>query len=878
LKNLILLAVLMTAALSQNAYETHQYRTTRTHDPLVIDGILEEEIWSKAVTTSGFIQRKPNSGQPATQKTEVMIVYDDDYLYVAARLFDSEPDKIAAQLFRRDGDGYSDWFEVMIDSYYDHRTAFGFQINPKGVLKDNLYYNDNDNDVTWDAVWEGASNIDGQGWTTEIRIPFSQLRFDVQDEEMTWGLQFWRSVARNDERLFWAPILEESQGFVSNFGTLTGLVSKKQPRRIEILPYTSGKLLMQDGDKSDPYYNANDLNGNIGLDFKYGLGSNFTLTGTINPDFGQVEADPAVVNLSANETYFRERRPFFLEGTDIFSFGRTVTFNSNSPPIFYSRRIGRYPRGKITDPAMIYADYPDQTSILGAIKISGKTSNGISIGVLNALTSEESAAYIDTLDKNKSEVVEPLGNSFVTRVKKDFRKGKSSLGGFITSSYKDVNTEQLKNTIRKNAVVAGVDFEHKLKNEDWVFSGYFSNANISGSKAVITAAQRSPARYYQRPDQDYVEVDSNATSLSGYSYELSLMKNSGKHWQGSMTYGEISPGYELNDLGFQNGADYRSLNSFLLYMENTPGNTFRDWNAYLGHWSSWTMGGQHAGLGLFWGSNFNFNNFWNLEIEGNFGLDSKSINLTRGGPAAERAPDWRIGGGLSTDSRKAFILGIGGGGRRDKSGEYDKYIWADFTFRPFPFLSTKFEANLSGEKDTDQFIKSITDDLSVNTYGKRYVFSDIKSETQSFSAQVDWTFAPELTLQFFVSPYVTAYNYEGLKEFRTPGKYEFDYYGDDKGSLIVDENGKSMIDPDGSGPAESFSIGNKDFNFRSIRLNAVLRWEYSSGSTLFFVWQQERDSFQSGLGQLNIADDYKALFKTKAINSFVVKVSYWLGY
>ncbi|MBN4081462.1 carbohydrate binding family 9 domain-containing protein, partial [Caldithrix abyssi] len=391
-----------------------EFRATKVNQPIHIDGRLDEALWLSGDKATGFTQKRPNSGQPASQKTEVSIVYDDEFIYVGARMYDSNPNEIAAEMFRRDGKGYSDWFEIILDSYFDSRTAYGFQINPKGVLRDALYYNDNGNeDFTWNAVWSGAAAVDEKGWTAELKIPLSQLRYDGKGEEKTWGLQFFRYIARGGEDLFWSPILEETQGFVSAFGTLHGIKTSIQPKRLEILPYSAGKLLRQDGNTDDPYYQLNDPSANLGLDFKYGLGSNFTLTGTINPDFGQVEADPAVINLSAYETFFRERRPFFTEGVDIFKFGRGSSF--------YSRRIGRRPQGRITDPDAVFADYPKNSTILAAAKLSGKTSSGWSIGILDAITSEEKAHYTNSLGEEKTEPVEPQANNLVARVKKDFR-------------------------------------------------------------------------------------------------------------------------------------------------------------------------------------------------------------------------------------------------------------------------------------------------------------------------------------------------------------------------------------------------------------------------------------------------------------------------
>ncbi len=857
-----------------------EFTASKIGQPIQIDGRLDEEVWSSTEKVNGFTQFRPNSGDPATQKTEVRIVYDDEYIYVGARMYDNNPDEIAAQMFRRDGDGYSDWIEVIFDSYYDKRTAYGFQINPKGVLKDNLYFNDSDKDPTWNAVWSGAAAIDDQGWTAEFKIPFSQLRYNGKGEEKTWGLQFWRLIARNGERLFWSPILEETQGFVSHFGTLNGIQTSLQPRRLEIMPYSAGKVLRQDGNGDDPYYQLNDPSANIGLDFKYGLGSNFTLTGTINPDFGQVEADPAVINLSAYETFFQERRPFFLEGVDIFDFG-SGPMNIDIGPsssIFYSRRVGRKPQGRVTDPEAVYTDYPENTTILAAAKLSGKTSSGWSIGVLDAVTTEEKARYTNNQGKEKEELVEPRANNLVARVKKDFRDGKSNVGFLLTSNNRNLNTDQFKNLLRKDAYVGGIDFSHRLKNEDWILNGYFTVSRISGNENVITAAQRSPTRYFQRPDADHLNVDSSATSLSGYSYKLELTKFAGKHVRASFSYGEDSPGYEVNDLGFQQNAGYRGLSSFLMYMENTPGKHIRNWNVFSGTWFYQSVGNDPGNKGLFFGTNITMNNFWNFHFGGNVSPTGMNYGLTRGGPLAEVPASWSLRGNFSSDSRKKIILGGRTNYREDTSGEYDKSFGANLTLKPYPNLAVRFSAGYFKERDTDQFVTRMSDPANTTTYGTRYIFSDIEAANQNVSLNVDWTFTPDLTLQFFVSPFVMAYDFTDYKEFRKSGTFDFDYYGKDKGTLTLDGNGNAIIDPDGSGSASSFTLSNRDFSFQSVRLNAVLRWEYLPGSTLYFVWQQQRDNFVPRDGELNIGDDYRTLFDNRPVNTFVIKASYWLGY
>ncbi|MBN4081281.1 hypothetical protein JYT44_02835, partial [Caldithrix abyssi] len=561
-------------------------------------------------------------------------------------------------------------------------------------------------------------------------------------------------------------------------------------------------------------------------------------------------------------------------------FGRgpmNVSFGGRSD-IFYSRRIGRRPQGRITDPDMAFTDYPENSTILAAAKLSGKTSSGWSIGILDAITSEEKANYATSNGKKKTESVEPQANNLVARIKKDFRDGKSNVGFLLTSNNRNLNTDQFKNLLRKDAYVGGIDFSHRLKNENWILNGYFTGSRISGSESVITAVQRSPVHYFQRPDADHLKLDSSATSLNGYSYKLQLSKYAGKHIRAVFDLSEVSPGYEVNDLGFQRRADSRGVGAFLQYRENTPGKHIRNWDVSSGIWYNRSLGNDPASKGLFWNSNINLNNFWYFRLGGNFAPKGANAGLTRGGPLAEMPGAWRIRLNVKTDSRKKAIFGMRAVYREDDSGEYDKFIRANMTLKPFPNLSFGLTSGYVKERDTDQYVTKMADPLNTNTYGTRYIFSDVEATRQNVSMNVDWTFSPDLTLQFFVSPFVMAYDFTAYKEFRKSGTFEFDYYGRDKGTQTLDEQGNSIIDPDGSGSSASFTLSNRDFSFQSVRLNAVLRWEYLPGSTLYFVWQQQRDNYVAYDGQLNVSNDYKTLFDNRPVNTFVIKASYWLGY
>ncbi len=580
----------------------------------IVDGRLDDAVWRTAQVTTGFTQRRPKPGAPATQRSEARLLYDDDALYVYARLYDTAPDSIEASLFRRDDrGGFSDWFYIQFDSYHDRRTAFSFAVNPRGVQKDFIVSDDVNEDTSWDAVWLAAAQVQEDGWTAEMRIPLSQLRFPSSDEPQTWGVNMQRRIGRNGETSYWSPTPPDASGLVSQFGDLNGIMGLVPSRRLELQPYTAAKVARLQGDPTNPFFKTNNLSGNTGLDLKYGLTSNLTLSATFSPDFGQVEVDPAVVNLSAFESFFSEKRPFFLEGSDIFEFGNTRNFNSfGRLNVFYSRRIGRNPQRSLSGDEIDFVESPELTTIAAAAKVSGKTAGGWSVGLLNAVTPLETATFQRPDGSRGRARVEPATNYLVTRLRKDYRGGQTVIGGMLTGVNRKLDDPALQGLLCSSAYTAGVDFEHAFANRTYTLSGFLVGSRIAGEAEVIDAAQRSSARYFQRPDVDYVDYDPTRTSLSGYSGQVSLMKTRAQHWRYSLTYQETNPGFEVNDLGFLRRADERAFSTALVYEENEPGATFRTYELWAWTTHAYNFGGQNLFTGYGSGGWAMFNNQWTI--------------------------------------------------------------------------------------------------------------------------------------------------------------------------------------------------------------------------------------------------------------------------
>ncbi|CAN5161372.1 hypothetical protein BH23BAC3_BH23BAC3_27860 [soil metagenome] len=849
-----------------------------TESQIQLDGKLDETIWQQADVAIGFTQRSPHDGSPATQKTEARVAYSGNAIYIGATMYDTAMDSVAATLFRKDGNASSDWFLVAIDSYNDNRTAFAFGVNPKGVRQDVLLYNDTNGDQKWDAVWEAKTHMGEEAWTVEMRIPLSQLRFDGGNEVQSWDINFRRDLARNDENSYWSPTPQNKSGIVSKFGSLMGVEGLEEPKQLEVSPYGSTSLTRAPGSSANPFYKPNDVMLSAGADIKYGLSSDFTLTATINPDFGQVEADPAIINLSAYETFFPEQRPFFQEGTDIFRFGNTKTFISyGTPTMFYSRRIGRQPQGLVGAAGINaeFTDRPDQTTIAGAAKLSGKTKNGFSVGLLNAFTTRENAEYVTFSNEHGTVSVEPPTNYMVARAKQDLKNGRTVVGGYASAVNRMIGTPYLANSIHESAYIGGFDFEHSWNDRDYLLSGVISGSSVSGSREALLRTQNSSARYFGRPDANYLSVDPDRTAMNGYFGELSFAKYGGEHVRGSVSYAVVSPGYEINDIGFQMRADQHVTTYFLQYRENSAAAPLRSYNLNARAIKAWNFGGDMTANSYGISGSMQFSNLWSLSLNTVLDGNRKNDRLLRGGPIAASLSGSVLSAVLSSNKSKKTSFDIGHLRQNNEAGEYTRSMFLSVTLRPAPNVQVSLGPSYNYGKDIDQYVRRVQDATADATYGSRYVFADIDQQTLSSNFRLDWTFSPNMSLQTYIRPYITTGNFYNYKEFTTPRELEFDLYGVDRGT-ISQNGGTYTVDPDGAGPAGPFSFGEQDFNFKSVQTNAVFRWEYNPGAFLYVVWQQDKSAFARESG-LDIGRSLQGLVDTAPTNIFLIKMSYWFG-
>ena len=855
-------------------------RAARRTAPIDIDGRLDEAAWAAAEPSSGFVQSYPKPGQPAPDQTKVRVLYDNDALYVGIRMYDAHPDSIAAGLARRDATAatgiYTDWVHLIIDSYHDRRTAFRFSTSPRGVQKDVYTSNDGNEDLNWDAVWEVGTRIDSLGWVAEYRIPLSQLRFGGDaSTDRVWGFQVQRDIARRNERDTWAPWTPNDGGFVSRFGDITGITGINVPERLEVTPYVSSTLTRAPGDAADPFYSHTDNQPKVGGDLKYGLPGGLTLSATINPDFGQVEVDPAVVNLSAFETSFPEKRPFFLEGSDVFTFGQVVRQNDYGGHTFlYSRRIGRQPQLGVPGNAE-YADVPNQTTIAGAAKVTGKTGPW-TVGILDAVTREQKRRILTTGGMRYDRPVEPLTNYFAGRVKRDFRGGATTFGAMLENTHRAVGDTTFAPLLRSSATFGGLDFEHDMQKRTWIASGFVGGSVVQGSQRAIAATQRTSAHYFNRPDSSLLNLsyDTTRTSLSGYIGEVALAKTGNTF--GSIAVKTSSPGLELNDLGLQGRTGYSAISTFIGRRSYTAGRHLSNWTVYAYQNDAFNYGGRSIYHGYAANGSATFLNQSGLNAGINWSPAYFDDVLLRGGPEGRQPASWTANLGANTDSRKPVVGSVSTSYAHDVLGGYQKTLDLSLDLRPSSNVHLNFGPSWSRLHDTEQLVRSVADPLATNTYGRRYVLATLTQNTLSLDTRMDVTLSPTLSFVMYVQPFVSAGSYGDFKELAQPGTYRFNRYVAGTQIDYDEANARYVVDPDGAGAAPSFTISQPNFNVRSLRGNAVMRWDYRPGSSLYFVWQQERSGF-APIGQFDGRRDVDAIFRTIPTNVFLVKATYWIG-
>ncbi|MCK5145141.1 carbohydrate binding family 9 domain-containing protein [bacterium] len=866
---LVLLAVGAAACLANNKQRTYQTKAINQSMP-IIDGLLHDTAWESVEWAGDFVQHEPYNGKQPSQQTTFKILFDQKNIYVAVRALDTEAQEIEARLSRRD-DIQGDFIGVQLDSYYDKQTAFTFIVSAAGVKSDAVFSGDGENeDWSVDLVWYAKVTRDNHGWNAELRIPLSQLRYGNKKNH-TWGMQIARQIFRNQEMSLWQPIAQEASGWIHHFGNLQGIGHLPKLRRIEVLPYTVARAEGMEKETGNPFQTGRSSGINGGIDGKIGITSDITLDFTINPDFGQVEADPSEVNLTAYESFFQEKRPFFIEGRNIFSYqvmmGDGDIANDN---LFYSRRIGRRPAYFPDTVDDEYVDMPNQATILGAMKLSGKMQNGISIGVMDAVTQSEQAS-VDLNGQRRKVNVEPTTNYFLGRVQKDFRNGATRLGSIITHTHRNIKNDHL-DFLNDNALTAGIDFHHEWKDRTWFidFKGLFSH--ISGSTEAMIRQQRSPRRYYHRIDNDYRSLDSTLTSMSGHGggFFIGRSGNSHVNFGGGGTW--RSPGVELNDMGYMREADMVLQFTWVGLRWWEPFFIFRNVNINFNQYYATNWGRDKVVAGGNTNFNVKFKNYWSARLGFNINSESLSTSALRGGPALLQPASRRMWWGFNSDNRKPVTLGMGGGFNSSSDGIGRGWnANARIHWRPNESVSVSINPFFNQSINNLQYVTTEAPDDN-----DRYVFGRIDRKTMGMVFRLNYSITPDLSIQFYAQPFVSAGKYSHYKQITDSRAANYDnrFHEFTEQELSL-ENDVYQIDKNIDGEVD-YSFDKPDFNFHQFHSNLVIRWEYHPGSTIFLVWSQGRTGYIDD-GSFHIESDMQDLFRVHPHNVFLLKVNRWFS-
>ncbi|MDQ3996798.1 MAG: carbohydrate binding family 9 domain-containing protein [Gemmatimonadota bacterium] len=847
-----------------------------------VDGRLAEPAWRTAGVASGFVQREPTEGAPATERTEVRLLYDEEAIYVGARMHSRDPRGVRALVTRRDHEGSSEQLVVSLDTYHDRRTAYTFAVTPAGVRID--YYHAADfedtRDYSFDPVWDAATTIDSLGWAAELRIPFSQLRFNARAAQV-WGINLARMVPAANEVAYWILVPRNATGWASRFGELVGITGVRPSRRLEVVPYVASDATLKPiDDPRDPFAVERTAGVRVGGDVKMGLGPGLTLDATINPDFGQVEADPAEVNLSAFETFFDERRPFFVEGAQLFQ--------PSGPGWFYSRRIGAPARAS---PDGDYVDVTPRTTILGAAKVTGRLRSGLSLAVLAALTDREHGRFVDTARVVTSSdggvttvppragrvIVEPQTAYGVVRLLQEFGPNASTAGLIVTGVRRDLAARDFAaSVLPREAYSGGVDWRLRWKRGEYDWSGYAGFSHVAGDAGALSEIQQSSRHYFQRPDADHVEFDPLRRTLSGFTVGTGISKLGG-NWRWDADAATESPSFELNDVGQLSTADDLDVFGRLRYLQTRPSRRLHAWTVGVDAGQSWNYDGLRTSTFVELNAEATLKNFWELDVEPWLVPRAFDDLLTRGGPVMETGSRWGVCSSLESSPGDKTQWAFEACRERDELGGSLAEIDASLSFRPGTQWELSIEPSYFANVNPRQYVTTVerADGADV-TYGNRYVFAFVDRSQLAMRARLNYAVTPDLTIESYAEPFVASGRYYGFGELAAPSTRRLRTYGTDGTSIARNADGSySVTEMLQSGGVDAFTLENSDFDVLSFRSNVVLRWEWRPGSALYLVWQQDRRTDEESARAVHPQRLWRAI-QTRGANLLAVKLTYWL--
>ncbi len=847
---------------------SRSYEATRTELVPRIDGILNDSCWNEGIWASNFVQQQPYEGQPATFPSELKILYNSNFLFVAIRCYDGEPEKIRRIFGSRDA-FTGDVTGIAIDSYDDNKTAFEFNLTAAGQKIDLKHKGNFEFDLNWNAVWDGKTALGDSAWTAEFQIPFSQLRY-ANKEEQVWGMHVWRWLDRKSEESQWKLIPINAPAMVYLFGDLVGIQNIRSSRQVEIIPYALLKYEPQLSGDRNPYGKTKELFPNLGFDAKIGLSSNFTLDATINPDFGQVEADPSILNLTAFETFFEEKRPFFLEGNEIFD------FSLDQDRIYHSRRIGQAP-GFIPEIDGDYYMYaPEKTTILGAAKITGKTSKGLSVGILESVTSGENATIYFPGNEHHDSLIHPYTNFVVARLMQEKNSANTIVGGIFTASHKLFTDDRILSLSNKDAYSGGFDFEQNFSDKIYFISGKILMSYLSGTSEAIQNIQESTVHLYQRPDAYHLSGrnDTSLTSLTGTGGQLLGGKKGGK-WRFEEKLKWRSPGFELNDVGYLRQADIIGQTTELEFIENNPQKYSRNYSISLFQSTSASFGGEleYAAAGI--DMENQFHNLWGIQFNWNAIFPSFETRELRGGPALWMNARHEFASHINSNQSKDLSFS-GGVHYNPVQHEDSRNIFAHIQLNWHPISRIRLSPYVlySNNINEYQYIQTIDTTVEVN-----YLMGRLEQQTLELTFRAELFFTPEISLQYYGSPYYSSGHYAtfyfvNINQADSRNNEErFTEVPEDQTFYNTETNDVRVLE---SISRNSYTFDNPDFSFAQFRSNLVFRWEYKLGSVLYLVWSHNK-TFNEKNPLPDLSDSISNLGKVKGTHIFLIKLNYWFS-
>lgn len=837
-----------------------------TSGSIRIDGRLDEEAWKAATPITDFVQKEPVEGASPTEPMEVRFLFDDGALYVGARMHSRKPAAIQAPLGRRDeADAQAEYFLISLDTYLDHRTAYTFGVTASGVRLDRFHRQDDEEpssiDLGWDPVWQAKTQMDDEGWTAELWIPYSQLRFTDQPAQV-WGLNVRRFAPNLNEQDDWVPIPRTDRAWASRFGELRGVEGIPSLKRIELLPFVVGSSTVNSQrNPANPFDSPYNLANRAGMDVKMGLSPGLTLQGTVNPDFGQVEADPAEVNLTALPTRFAEKRPFFIEGSQLM-----VIAHSN---VFYSRRIGAKPVGPASGD---FVDYPATTTILGAAKITGRIGPRTSLGLLAAVTNEEFARVSDVATPGVRKIrVTPYATWAVARLQRELGHfGSTASVGFAGVHRSMGSGDALASLLTRDAFDYGGDLLYRFRGGEYQLTAAAAGSYSAGDALAMQRVQRSSAHYAQRPGKSYAQFDPTMTRMLGYSILTTIERISGRHWLWNLSPKIDSPQFETNDVALLNAADGFQLGSNLRYRETTPGRVFRNYSLGLNTNNEWNMAGDVAKASVAPAFSATFHNFLTASWTTTFGQLTENAQLTRGGTLMRTPSNWKSVATLANRavSQTRFTASVTVGG--DENGGMQRLLSGSFSFRPGTRWMLTMTPTLEHFIDTQQYVTALAGGPAAE-YGKRYIFAAIERHRISSQFRINFTLKPDMNLDVYAEPFASSGHYYDYGELVRPNALQRLTYGTAGTTIAAQPTGGFKV----TTPNGGFSLPNPDFNVRSYRSTIVLRWEWRPGSTLYLVAQQDKSATDAIGTPIGVGDVFKSL-SAPGLNGFQIKTSFWL--